>query len=165
MLDQEVKVLYPEKSCIFDISRASDKLMKVQCRDDPSIFGSRQVEDSSTLRASESFGSFGVEVADFLQRKQEEVEREKSLGQDRKRKMEWELEKRRLFDVRVFPIFVFFAAVILGYLVVTACQDPEAEGHAAFLCFSLVLGLFALCRLGFLAQAILADSQVHNGRS
>ena len=65
-LDQEMKVLYPQKSCGFDITRASDKLMKVHCRDDPSIFGTRRVEDSSTLPASESFGSFGVQVARFL---------------------------------------------------------------------------------------------------
>jgi hypothetical protein len=67
-LDQEVKVLYPQKSCSFDVTRASDKLMKVHCRDDPSIFGTRRVEDGLTLGASESFGSFGIEVADFLQK-------------------------------------------------------------------------------------------------
>ena len=64
--------------------------------DDPSIFGTRQVEDSSTLRASESFGSFGVEVVDFLQKEQQEVEREKSLLQERRKRMEDELERLRL---------------------------------------------------------------------
>lgn len=94
-LDKEVKVLYPGKSCSFDITRASEKLMKVHCRDDPSICGTRQVEDISTLRASESFGSFGGEVADFVQKEQQQVEQEKSLLQKRKDRMEAFLEKER----------------------------------------------------------------------
>ena len=105
-LDQEVKVLYPGKSWIFGITGASDKLMKVHCRDDPSIFGTRRVEDGLTLGASESFGSFGVEVADFLQKDREEVEREKSLLQERKRRMEKELEKQR--RIEAFCRFPFF---------------------------------------------------------
>ena len=48
-LDQEVKMLYPRKSWIFGITGASDKLMKVHCRDDPSILGTRQVEDGLAL--------------------------------------------------------------------------------------------------------------------
>ena len=104
-LDQEVKMLYPRKSWIFGITGASDKLMKVHCRDDPSIFGTRQVEDGLTLGASESFGSFGIEVADFLQKEQEEVEREKSLLQERKKRMEEELVKERRTDA--FPLWFF----------------------------------------------------------
>ena len=120
-LDQEVKVLYPQKSCSFDVTRASDKLMKVHCRDDPSIFGTRRVEDGLTLGASESFGSFGIEVADFLQKEQQEVEREKFLLQERKRKMEEELEKNAdvsyIIGSRIF--FFIMALCLVGLLVLS----------------------------------------------
>eukprot|EP00435_Cladocopium_sp_Y103_P069788 s376_g34.t1 len=146
-LDQEVKVLYPWKSCSFDITRASDKLMKVHCRDDPSIFGTRQVEDSSTLRASESFGSFGVEVADFLQKEQEEVEQEKFLLQERKKKMEEEHEKTRLDKLRGCPISCFFTALFLFPPVLWACQDPQemALWQALIGCLVMVVSLVGLC--------------------
>ena len=61
----------------------------------PASSGLGRVEDGLTLGASESFGSFGVEVADFLRKEQQEVEREKSLLQERTRKMEEELVKER----------------------------------------------------------------------
>ena len=152
-LDQETNVLYPKKRCIFDITRASDKLMKVHCRDDPSIFGTRQVEDSSTLRASESFGSFGVEVAEFLQKEQVEVEREKSLQQKRKGKMEEELQKVRLDGVYLwFPISSSCTAMSLGMLVLWTCLDPGDEAYAAGLCVALVLSLALLSFCSFFAQ-------------
>jgi len=145
-LDQEVKVLYPQKSCSFDVTRASDKLMKVHCRDDPSIFGTRRVEDGLTLGASESFGSFGVEVADFLQKDREEVEREKSLLQERKRRMEKELEKqRRIAAFCRFPFFSLFAAVHLGLLVLWTRLDPEDVASPELVCFGMVLSLAGLC--------------------
>ena len=145
-VDQEVtKVLYPQKSCSFDITRACDQLMKVRCRDDPSIFGTRQVEDSSMLRASESFGSFGVEVVDFLQKEQEEVDREKSLLQERKKRMEEELEKERLGDVTCFPLVFSCTALFLGLLVLWTCLDPEDTASALLLCLAVVLSLAALC--------------------
>ena len=151
-LDQEVKVLYPGKSWIFGITGASDKLMKVHCRDDPSIFGTRQVEDGLALRASESFGSFGVQVADFLQKEQQEVEREKSLLQERKRKMEEELEKeRRLY---VFPVFFSCTAVLLGLLVLWTCLGPEDTASAVLLCLALVGGLLCLCFCSFTALTV-----------
>ena len=147
-LDQEVKVLYPRKRWIFGITvtRASDKLMKVRCRDDPSIFGTRRVEDGLTLGASGSFGSFGVQVADFLQKEQQEVEREKSLLQERKRKMEEELEKERLRRLSIqIPSYFSWTALSLGLLVLWTCLDPEDVDSAAELCLALVLSLAVLC--------------------
>ena len=155
-LDQEVKMLYPGKSWIFGITGASDKLMKVHCRDDPSILGTRQVEDGLAHRASESFGSFGVQVADFLQKEQEEVEREKSLLQERKKRMEEELVKERRREAFCrFPMFFSCTALLLGLLVLMACMDPEDhEDSAIFLCFFLVLGLASLC--GYSSTALTA---------
>ena len=151
-LDQEVKVLYPRKSWIFGITRASDKLMKVHCRDDPSIFGTRRVEDGLTLGASESFGSFGVQVADFLQKDREEVERERSLLQERKRKMEKELEKRRLVQLSVqIPFFFSCTVLFLGVLVLWTCLDPEDAASAVLLCLLVVLSLASLCCCNFFA--------------
>ena len=156
-LDQEMKVLYPQKSCGFDITRASDKLMKVHCRDDPSIFGTRRVEDSSTLPASESFGSFGVQVASFLQKEQEEVDREKSLLRNRKKRMTWELEKetRARLSILSFVIPLLFscAALFLGLLVLWTCLDPEDyEDSPVLLCLGVVLSLAGLCISSFSAQ-------------
>ena len=155
-LDQEVKVLYPQKSCSFNITRASDKLMKVHCRDDSSIFATQQVEDSTTLRASESFGSFGVEVSDFLQKEQQQVEREKSLLQERKRKMEEELEKagRGITHCRVGFMFILMALcvgelVLCTYLLITVVED---EFSAAVLSGCLGMLVFGLALSGFVAQ-------------
>ena len=160
-LEQEVKVLYPRKSWIFDVTRASDKLMKVHCRDDPSIFGTRRVEDGLTLGASESFGSFGVEVADFLQKEQEEVDREKSLLQERKRRMEKELEKQRRIEVFCcFPIWSSYTALCLGSLVLMTCLDLEGAASAALLCSFLVLGLAGL---RFISSTALTDGLRFSG--
>ena len=105
-LDQEVKVLYPQKSCSFDVTRASDKLMKAHCRDDPSIFGTRRVEDGLTLGASESFGSFGIEVADFLQ-KEFGAGTEKEDGRGT-----W--KECRCFLYYWFPYFFLHHGTVLG---------------------------------------------------
>ena len=121
--------------------------------DDPSIFGTRQVEDSSTLRASESFGSFGVEVVDFLQKEQQEVEREKSLLQERRKRMEDELERLRLRKGYLwFPCGLSCAALFLGFLVLWTCLDPEDEDSAVLLCLAVVLSLAGLCFCSILAQ-------------
>ena len=149
-LDQEVKMLYPGKSWIFGITGASDKLMKVHCRGDPSILGTRQVEDGLALRASESFGSFGIEVADFLQKEQEEVEREKSLLQERKKRIEKELEKERL---RRLCLSIPSTAFCLSFLVLLTYEDPEDyEASPELHCLALVLGLVGLCICSFIAQ-------------
>ena len=143
-------MLYPGKSWIFGITGASDKLMKVHCRDDPSIFGTRQVEDGLTLGASESFGSFGIEVADFLQNEQEEVEREKSLLQERKKRIEKELEKERL---RRLCLSIPSTAFCLSFLVLLTYEDPEDyEASPELHCLALVLGLVGLCICSFIAQ-------------
>ena len=152
-LDKEVKVLYPGKSCSFDITRASEKLMKVHCRDDPSICGTRQVEDISTLRASESFGSFGGEVADFVQKEQQQVEQEKSLLQKRKDRMEAFLEKERRENAFcVLAGSLSCTALFFGFLVLWSCLDPQDEVSALLLSLGVVLSLAALSWCSWMAQ-------------
>jgi uncharacterized membrane protein len=152
-LDKEVKVLYPGKSCSFDITRAFEKLMKVHCRDDPSICGTRQVEDISTLRASESFGSFGGEVADFVQKEQQQVEQEKSLLQKRKDRMEAFLEKERRENAFcVLAGSLSCTALFFGLLVVWSCLDPQDEVSALLLSLGVVLSLAALSWCSWMAQ-------------
>ena len=155
-LDREVKVLYPGNTCSFDITRAFDKLMQVRCRDDPIIFGTRQVqeiEEISTLRASESFGSFGREVADFLQKEQQQVEREKSLLQARKDRMDAFLEKeRRQNAFCVLAGSLSCAALFLGLLVLWSCLDPQDEVSALLLSLGVLLSLAALSWCSWMAQ-------------
>ena len=90
----EVAVIYPNDHRFFDTT--SEMVMQVSLRDDPSISGTCQVSiASSSLRASESFGSFGIEVAEFLQKEQLEVDRERELKQERMEYMRDEIDKER----------------------------------------------------------------------
>ena len=73
------------------------------------------------------------------------MEREKSLLQERKRKMEEELEKERLRRLSIqIPSYFSWTALFLGLLVLWTCLDPEDVDSAAELCLALVLSLAVL---------------------
>lgn len=146
----EVSVLYPHVHHRFHIfDTTSEMVMQVSLRDDASISGTCLVSiASSSLRASESFGSFGIEVAEFLQKEQLEVDRERELRQERKESLDHEIEEeRRAWGDSLLLAWTFCGLLFSGLLVL--CVSVEPQDWASALMLSLVVTLLFCCMFGF----------------
>ena len=149
-LGEEVQVLYPHRCHEFE-SVGSDTVIKVCLRDDPSICGTCSVTESSLpLRTSDSFGRFGHDAEEYLQKETEEVQREQDfedLLQKRKQVLPKKLRKLNneiTFVVSAICIFGLLAGSMVAGLVLSD-WEPEDAGEAglhSFLCIVL-LGAFA----------------------
>ena len=145
----EVSVIYPSDHKFFDTT--SEMVMQVSLRDDASISGTCLVFIGlSSLRASESFGSFGIEVAEFLQKEQLEVDRERELQQERKESMNHVIEEEiRAQDktwCAALPILAFCGLLFSGLLVF--CVSVEPQDWASALMLSLAVTLMFYCMFG-----------------
>eukprot|EP00438_Fugacium_kawagutii_P015230 Skav206122 [mRNA] locus=scaffold172:204714:221930:+ [translate_table: standard] len=145
---EEIKVIYPKLCHRFHISdETAEMVMQVSLRDAPSISGTCQILPSActTLRVSESFGSFGPHAADYLQKEQEEVEREQESRNRRKDKLQNELEEKRQEGARTASICFAFLGFFGSICLVVCGVWVEPEESAVDL--TLVLG-FLMCWVG-----------------
>lgn len=144
-LGEEVRVVYPDQRRRFYIS---DSVISVCLRDDPNISGTCWVEEGASIRASESFGSFGLQAAEVLQKEQEEIQREQHLLQKRKKKM-----AKAEHVVRHDQVFVvlpcFISCSFLFFAVVVLCIILEPSNIASTMLLSslavLAVGCMSLC--------------------
>ena len=147
-LGQEVRVLYPGRNGRFQTGQ-SDKV-SVSLRDEPHISGSCQVsEGAATLVASESFGSFGPQARELGQKEQQEVEREKSLLEDRKKRVERVRREISSFTMRCFYGNLSCTALLFCALVAYIFVDPNSVGNPGLLFITLVLLLMGLSTSSF----------------
>ena len=143
-----VTVIYPHVKHTFQIIDTTE--MQVSLRDDPSISGTCQVA-SSFLRVSESFGSFGLEVAEFLKKEQLEVDRERELQQKRKDFLNKEIDKERWIYGKVKcnqVLFLAFCGLLFSGLLV-ACVFAQPQDSASALSLSLVVTVLFCCTVFF----------------
>ena len=149
---EEVKVLYPNVRRAFHMSGpTSELMMRVRLRDDPSISGTRIIPSApgttldATLRVSDSFGSFGLHAAEFLQQEQRELAAEATSRQKRREILQNALEQVRQDGARGassgFAFLGLFGTVGLVYCGIAV--EPEE----AAVPLTLTLG-FVMCWVG-----------------
>ena len=130
---EELQVLYPDRSHVFESSVPSDRVLQVCMRDDASICGSCSVPESTrTLRASESFGRFRT-AEGYLQLEKEEVEREQQLRLKRKEMMRQKLQEVLLHLKLSFlvGVLLMMAVGVFGYFIFWV--EPEDDASATIL--------------------------------
>ena len=157
-LKEDVKVLYPDRSHKFHIT--SDEAIEVCLRDDATVVGTYQTsaDASGCVQVSESFGSFGKEVTMLVQQEQKEAQKEKSLLEERTKRMQVASAKEVSISIIVFcalgipSLILIMSGLILGTLTLYAPDEHEAEdkNYAAYAVL-FVLGLVVLlcCHSGW----------------
>ena len=142
---EEMKVLYPNSSHTFHID--TEVNMEVTLREDRSISGNCVVSSATSLRVSESFGSFGPAAAGVLASEQQEVAAEAQLRRKRQEMLRDEHEQKRQEGARsASSKFVFlglFASV--GLVVCGIVVEPKEAAVDLTLALSVVMCFVGCC--------------------
>eukprot|EP00438_Fugacium_kawagutii_P026155 Skav212228 [mRNA] locus=scaffold4279:36436:37293:+ [translate_table: standard] len=145
----EMKVLYPKNRQMF-ITSTSEMVMQVSLRDDPTILGCCQVLPDAqlprpiTLRVSESFGSFGADAREFLQREQQEIHREQKLRDQREEIIQKTAAKHRcMMRVCALGIVVYCLLYFVPLVELIFRQPTEVAGMESFASSTLGQGIMA----------------------
>ena len=142
----QAKVLYPKGYHKFRTAVARDSVVQICLRDNPKISGSCQVvSGASTLHASKCFGTFGVEARHFLENEKKQVQRQRCLLHDRKKRMEKELAiERREHVLWYFPFIVLCTLLGIGLLALCIVVEPQGPVSAVGLSSAVVVLLYCL---------------------